>query len=187
MALERQRRQFTVMEYHRMAEAGVFREDDRVELIRGEILMMTPIGPRHVYYVNRLTRSLVRALDDSTGEVSVQNPVQVEERSEPQPDILVVRPRGRHYLTELPQHHDVLLAVEVSDSSLKYDREVKIPLYAAAGIPESWILDVEALIIERHTDPRPDGYARMERLHANDQVTLVSLPACRIDLAEILG
>lgn len=186
MALERQRRQFTVEEYHRMAEAGVFGEHDRVELIRGEILMMTPAGPRHSYFVRRVNRVLVRAVGDRA-EISVQDPVQVEARSEPEPDIAVLRPRGREYLTEHPQRGDVLLAVEVADSSLHHDREVKIPLYSEAGIPEAWLLDVENLVVERYTDPRPDGYARLERLHANDHVELVALAGCRIDLSQILG
>lgn len=186
MPVELQRRRFTVDEYHRMGEAGIFHEDDRIELIRGEIVMMSPIGPRHVYYVNRLTQVLVVAVA-RTGEVSVQNPTVMEERSEPQPDVVVIKPRGRHYLGKLPESGDVLLAVEVADTSLDRDRQVKIPLYAEAGIAESWILNIEEAIIERYTEPGPRGYGRMERLGTRDRVTLVGLPGCTIDLGEVLG
>lgn len=186
MPVELQRRQFTVDEYHRMGEAGILREDDHVELIRGEIVMMSPIGPRHVYYVNRLNQVLVVTVGPA-GEVSVQNPAIMEERSEPQPDVVVIKPRGRHYLGKLPESGDVLLAVEVADTSLERDRQVKIPLYAAAGVAESWILNIEETVIERFTGPGRGGYAKMERLGSKDRVTLVALPGCTIDLAAILG
>lgn len=186
MAVEIQRRRFTTDEFHKMGEAGIFHEEDRLELIDGEIVMMTPIGPRHAYYVNRLNKVLVQAVGE-LAVVSPQNPVQVERRSEPQPDLVVLRPRGREYLAATPGKEDALLIVEVSDSSLAYDRDVKVPLYAAAGVPESWILDVEAQEIERHTMPAPGGYRRIERLSAGDRVTLVALPMVTIDLAQMLG
>ena len=186
MALEIQRRRFTAEEFHRMGEAGLFREDGRIELIDGEILMMTPIGPRHVYYVNRLTSVLIRAVGD-LAIISPQNPVGIERRSEPQPDLVVLRARGRDYFNALPGKDDALLVVEVADSSLEYDRSVKMPLYANAGIPESWLLDVDACVIERCTEPGPDGYARIERCGAEGRITLVALPSVTIDLASILG
>jgi Uma2 family endonuclease len=169
-----------------MGEAGIFDENDRVELIRGDIVMMSPIGPRHVYYVNRLNQVLVVAVGRA-GEVSVQNPAIMEEESEPQPDVVVIKPRGRHYLGNLPERRDVLLAVEVADTSLEHDRRVKIPLYAEAGIPESWILEVEQRVVERYTKPGRTRYGKMERLGSKDRVTLVALPGCTIDLAEVLG
>lgn len=186
MTLELRRRSFTVEEYHRMAETGVLAGKDRLELIHGEILMMTPIGPRHAYYVSRLTQILVPIVGEH-GLVWAQNPVQVEAQSEPQPDIVIVRPRGRDYLRQLPVNSDVLLAIEVADSSLEYDRDVKLPLYASAGIPESWILDVNQVRIERHTEPAADGYRKRELLGSKDAVTLLMLPQCRINLADILG
>lgn len=186
MPLELHRRPFTVREYHRIAEAGVFAENDRLELIRGDIVMMSPIGSRHVFYVNRLNDVLV-PLVGQKGQVSVQNPVELEEASEPQPDVVVLRRRGEHYLTRLPMNEDVLLAIEVADSSLEYDRQVKLPLYAGAGVPESWILDVNKVLIERHTTPGPHGYAKRELLGAGDTVALVAIPGCHIDLAAILG
>lgn len=186
MPLELSRRLFTVEEYHRLAEAGVLGEDDRVELIRGEILMMSPIGSRHIYYVNRANRVLVSRIALHQGEISVQNPVIVDPRSEPQPDLLVLKPRGRHYHAHVPDRADVLLALEVADSSLAYDRRIKRPLYAEAGVPEYWILNVDEQVIERHTGPRPDGYARLDRLVRQDMVTLVALPEISIALSELL-
>ena len=186
MALEIQRRRFTAEEFHRMGEAGIFQEGDRVELIDGDVVMMSAIGPRHVYYVNRLNQVLVRAVGE-LGLISPQNPVGVERRSEPQPDVVVLRARGREYLAALPAKDDALLVVEVSDSSLEYDRTVKMPLYAAAGIPESWLLDVEAGVIERHTGPGPRGYRTIEKCTAADRITLVALPSVTVDLATILG
>jgi Uma2 family endonuclease len=186
MALERPRRPFSVAEYHRMGESGVLGNQDRLELIHGDVLMMSPIGPRHVFYVNRLNDVLV-PLVGQKGQVSVQNPVQVEETSEPQPDVVVIRRRHEQYLTRLPVNEDVLLAIEVADSSLDYDREVKLPLYSAAGIPESWILDVNVPLVERHTEPGPHGYRKRELLRSGDVATLVAIPDCTVEIAAILG
>ena len=183
MTTERARRLFTVEEYHKIAEAGVLGEDDRVELIRGEIVMMSPIGAAHVHFVNRLNKILVPKVGE-LGLVSVQNPVIVDPHSEPQPDILVLKPRD--YRTRLPAREDVLLAVEVADTSLAYDRRVKRPLYAEAMVPEYWVLDVAAAVIERCTGPEGDGYRHMERLRSGDSVTLIALPAITIELAAIL-
>lgn len=130
---------FTVEEYQKMGEAGVFGEDDRVELIDGEIVEMTPIGWRHVEAVDRLNH-LLWSFAAGRHRVSVQNPVVLGEHGEQQPDLMLIREPGR--TGRLPEAADVLLVVEVSDSSLAYDRNVKLPRYAAAGIPEAWILDL---------------------------------------------
>src|SRR5215204_7706797 len=136
-----------------MGEAGILHEDDRVELIEGEIVEMAAIGTRHFSCVNRLTRMLVMGVGDAA-VVSVQNPVRLNEHTEPQPDITVIRPRD--YTESLPLPEDVLLLIEVSDTTLVYDRKVKLPLYARAGIREVWIVDLAGEVIERHTGP--SGY-----------------------------
>jgi Uma2 family endonuclease len=138
------RYRFTVEEYHKMAEAGVFSEDDRVELIQGEVVEMTPIGWRHARCVSTLNMLLTRYADGRY-VVSVQNPIAVDEHGEPQPDLALVTelPVGR-----LPGPEEVLLVVEVSVTTLSYDRNVKLPLYARAGIPEAWIVDLTGEIIE---------------------------------------
>jgi Uma2 family endonuclease len=136
------RRRFTVHDYHRMGEAGILHEDDRVELIEGEIVEMAAIGTRHFSCVNGLTRLLVRGVGDEA-IVSVQNPVRLDEHNEPQPDLTVLRVRD--YRESLPVPEDVLLLIEVSDTTLRYDRGVKLPLYARAGIREVCILDLPSV------------------------------------------
>jgi Uma2 family endonuclease len=130
---------FTVGEYHRMGEAGVFHEDDRVELIDGQVVEMTPIGPRHAGCVNRLNGLLSR-LGGGDVTLSIQNPVLLGERGEPQPDVTVLRHRADGYATRHPEPADILLVIEVADTSVEYDRSIKIPLYARAGVPEAWLV-----------------------------------------------
>jgi Uma2 family endonuclease len=131
--MEVKRRRFTVHDYHRMGEAGILHEDDRVELIEGEIVEMAAIGTRHFSCVNRLNRLLVMSVGDEA-VISVQNPVRLNEHTELQPDLAVIR--ARDYRESLPEPDDVLLLIEVSDTTLAYDRGVKLPLYAKAGITE---------------------------------------------------
>jgi Uma2 family endonuclease len=129
-------RRFTVAEYYRMGKAGILRPDDRVELIRGVIVEMAPIGSRHAYCVDRLTRIFQRALRDEEGWVRTQHPVSLPGDSEPHPDLVIARGPGNQYAQRHPQPDEVLLLIEVADSSLVYDRRTKVPLYAGAGIPE---------------------------------------------------
>lgn len=168
------RRRFTAHEYHRMGEAGIFREGERVELIEGEIVEMNPIGARHVRCVNELTWSLARRAGDEEVRISVQNPVRLDGGLEPQPDLAVIR--ARDYGGALPGPGDVLLLVEVSDTTLSYDRNTKLPLYARAGIEESWIVDLAGGAIERHNEPAEDGYRRMERVGRGHQLASEALP-----------
>lgn len=167
------RRRFTVHEYHRMAEAGILHEDDRVELIEGELIEMAAIGSRHFTCVNGLNRLLVRAVGNEA-IVSVQNPVRLSEYGEPQPDLAVIRPRD--YRDSLPGPEDVLMLIEVSDTTLEYDREVKLPLYARFLIPEVWIVDLQAGAIERHTEPSKDGYGLVQRVRSGASIESKALP-----------
>src|SRR5512144_1217283 len=150
------RARLTVAQFQKMGEAGILPPDSRVELIDGEILEMAPIGPPHVHLVNRLTRLLVRALGDEA-IVSVQNPVVLDEYSEPQPDLTVL---GAHPEREgrLPEARDVLLLVEVSDRTLQFDRRVKLPLYAKRSVREVWIVNVPDRVVEVHREPRDGAY-----------------------------
>ena len=149
--MEVKRRRFTVHDYHRMGEAGILHEDDRVELIEGELVEMTAIGTRHFSCVNRLTRMLVMNVGNDA-IVSVQNPVRLNEYNEPRSDLAVIRPRD--YKESLPMSEDVLLLIEVSDTTLAYDRGVKLPLYARAGIREVRIVDLPNESIARYTSPQ---------------------------------
>jgi Uma2 family endonuclease len=175
---------FTVHDYHRMGEAGILHEDDRVELIEGELVEMTAIGTRHFSCVNRLNRLLVMNVGDEA-IVSVQNPVRLNEYNEPQPDVTVIRPRD--YRESLPMPEDVLLLIEVSDTTLAYDRGVKLPLYARTGIREVWILDLPGETIERYTDPSEEGYRRADRLRRGQTLESIALPSLTPTVDEILG
>jgi Uma2 family endonuclease len=178
------RRRFTVHDYHRMGEAGILHEDDRVELIEGEIVEMAAIGTRHFTCVNQLNRLLVRGVGDAA-IVSVQNPVRLDEHTEPQPDLAVLQTRD--YRESLPMPEDVLLLIEVSDTTLAYDRGVKLPLYARAGIPEVWIVDLMGEVIERHTGPSGDGYGHVERLRRGEEIRSSALPGPDFRVEAVLG
>jgi Uma2 family endonuclease len=177
------RRRFTVAEYQRMGEMGIFSEDDRVELIAGEIYQMSPIGVRHARCVNRLNRILNR----QTGPdmlIGVQNPVYLPGESALQPDVAIVRDREPGDLW--PTLADILLVMEVSDSTLAYDRGTKLPLYASAGIAEAWIVDLAAETLERYTEPRDGLYHLAARARSGESVTSTVLPALTIPVADIL-
>ena len=178
------RRRFTVHDYHRMGEAGILHEDDRVELIEGEIVEMAAIGTGHFACVNQLNRLLVRGVGDAA-IVSVQNPVRLDEHTEPQPDLTVLRVRD--YRESLPMPEDVLLLIEVSDTTLAYDRGVKLPLYARAGIREVWIVDLVDEVIERHIDPSRDGYRGFKKVRRGEKIEFAALPELAFPLDAVLG
>lgn len=178
------RRRFTVHEYHQMAEAGILHEDDRVELIDGEIVEMGPIGGRHALCVSLLNRLLVRGVGDRA-IVSPQNPVRLDEHHEPQPDLAVVRDRA--YGRSLPTPGDTLLLIEVSDTTLSYDRNFKLPIYARAGIPEVWIVDINGQRVERHSDPSGDSYRHTELARKGETLASTMLPGLTLRVDDVLG
>lgn len=180
------RRRFTVHEYHRMAEAGILHEDDRVELIDGEVVEMSPIGGRHAKCVTELTRLLAPLISDQV-LLSVQNPIRIGEYYEPQPDVTVLRPSERYRAGELPEPQDVLVLIEVSDTSLPHDRTVKLPLYARAGIPEVFIVDLVSDTIERHTEPTGNGYRLTARARRGETLESVALGALVLSADAVLG
>jgi Uma2 family endonuclease len=177
---------FTVAEYHRLAELGILHEDDRVELLQGQIVVMSPIGPRHAGCVDRLTRSFSRRTAD-LAVVRVQNPVVLGERAEPEPDVSLLRPPIERYTNAHPRPADVMLIVEVADSTLDYDRDVKLPLYASAGIPEVWLVDLGGERITLYRDPGPDGYRDVATASRGDSITPRLLPHVSLAIDEILG
>jgi Uma2 family endonuclease len=177
---------FSVDEYERMGTAGILERDSRVELIDGEIVEMTPIGSRHAACVKRLNSLLVAALGDRA-VVGVQDPVVLDEHSEPQPDISVLVPQQDYYETEHPRPSDILLVVEVADTSLAFDRNVKLPVYAAAGVPEVWLVDLVSGNVETHTEPSGSGYATVTVLSRGDTVTPAAFPDLTIASDAILG
>ena len=179
------RHRWTVDDYHRMAEVGLLDADARVELIEGEIVEMAPIGDPHIDVSNRLTRLLVLAVGER-GIVSVSNPVRLNAHSEPQPDFAVLRPRA-DYRTRGPRPDDAMLVVEVSDTTLRRDRGVKRPLYASAGIPEYWIVNLEERYVEIHRSPAGDTFASVERKGPGDVATIEALPGVAIPVTDVLG
>jgi len=171
----------TVHDYYRMAEVGLLSPDDRTELIEGEIIDMPPIGDRHGAVVRLLTTRLVRAVGDAA-EVSCQLPVRLSLRSEPQPDFAIVKAKeGGH--RKHPQPRDILLLIEVSDSTLRYDLGKRAALYAAHAIPEYWVFDLRHNRVWRHCAPRGREYTQ------RDEITEGALPlptlGADLDLAEL--
>lgn len=186
MPVQAPRRLFTVTEFHQMDEAGVFDEDDRVELLAGEVVEMTPIGRLHagcVNYLNRVFSGLVGA----TAIVSVQNPVRLGEHSEPQPDVALLRFRRDLYRDAHPGPLDVLLLVEVADISAEADRVDKVPLYARAGIPEVWVVDLGSRVIDVYREPATEGYRNHRRVGPGDRLTSIALAALDLPASEVLA
>ena len=184
--VEPARRLFSVDEYHRMAEAGILGADERVELIEGEIVQMAPIGPGHIGCVINATRLFVTRLGDHA-VVSPQNPVVIQPRSEPQPDLVLLRPRPVSYSRELPASHDVLLAVEVADTTVRFDRMVKARLYARADIPEFWLCLAADGLVEVYRGPGPDGYADMTRHLPGQAVSPLAFPDVTFAVTEFFA
>jgi len=180
------RRLFTVEEYHRMAEAGVLGADERVELIEGEVIRMAPIGPRHAGCVINATRLFITRLGERA-VVSPQNPVVIRPRSEPQPDLLLLRPRAVSYSRELPAAEDVLLAVEVADTTVRFDRLVKARLYARAGIQEFWLCLAMDGAIEVCRAPAADGYTSVALYGPGQMVSPLAFPDVSFGVTEFFA
>lgn len=175
----------TVDEYYRMAEAGLLAHDARVELIEGEVIDMAPIGSRHAGIVNRLNRLLDRAVGDRA-VVAVQQPLRLDSRSEPQPDLCVLKPRPDFYGNSHPAPGDVLLLIEVSDATLAYDQGPKAALYARHGIPELWVVDAQGGQLICMRQPSAAGYSWSAVLGIQASVEVAALPDIRIELAAFL-
>ena len=185
VALDRRYR-FTVDQYHRMAEAGIFDADCRLELVDGVIFEMTPVDPWHSGVVNWLTHRFVTALGDRT-VVHVQNPVELDPRSEPQPDIMLLSPREDFYRTAHPEPEHSLLLVEVANTSLRHDRGRKLPVYARTGVSEVWIVNRRADAVEVFRTPSSRGYQEHEVVGRGGHVAPAAFPDCRLLVDDILG
>ena len=187
MAVALKTHRFTVDEYHRMGEVAIFSEDDRVELLAGEIIEMCPIGPLHAGTVGFLNALFTSRLG---GEVIVwvQNPLLLRtEDSEPQPDVALLRPRTDFYTRDHPEAQDVYLVIEVADTSVVADRDVKFPIYARAGVPEAWLLDVSTERLEVHRHPGPDGYQDVRFFQRGEWVAPLAFPDLVLTVDGLLG
>jgi Uma2 family endonuclease len=178
-------RRFNVDEYYRMGEAGIFGTEERVELIRGAIVQMNPIGNPHAECCDRLNEMLVLAFT-KRAKIRVSNPIRLDEMSEPQPDFAILKLRDKPRETH-PKADEVLVAIEVSVSSIRYDRNVKAPLYAEFGIPEYWLVDLESETIEVRRKPIKSGYEELQTLRRGDQLRCLAFSDTALDVAAILG
>ena len=186
MVAVQEKYRFTVEEYYRMGEVGILSPDVRVELVDGEIRRMPPIDPPHASIVHRLNAVLGRKLLGKV-VVGIQSPIRMDDFNEPQPDVTVLRFRDDYYGSQHPMPADVLLVIEVADTSLRYDRDEKMPRYGAAGIPESWLVDVQAGTITVFTKPRAGGYGQERVVTRGQEIMSVAVEGLRLQVDEALG
>lgn len=185
MALDTiQLRRFTVMEYHRMHDAGILSEDDQVELIDGEIVQMSPIGSQHAACVDRLV-ALLFARFLGQIQIRVQSPVMLDDHSEPEPDVALLHLKANAYADAHPGPDDILLVVEVADATLDFDRTVKMPRFAAAGIQEAWIVNLLEGCIEVYREPGKEGYHKRQIYQRGDSWESVIFPGVFFKVNEI--
>ena len=176
---------FSVKEYYRMAETGVLKPDARVELLNGEIIDMSPIGPFHGGVTNYLIEILTSA-SKCRWMTAVQNPVRLDDHSEPQPDLVLLKPSPDFYRNRHPQPEHVYLLIEVSDTSLMTDREEKLPAYGRAGIAEVWIVNLNDETVEVYREPHFTGYGSKTILRAGDIAKPLAFADVAVDVTELL-
>jgi Uma2 family endonuclease len=186
MAVQLTRRQFTVDDYYAMLRAGILSPDDRVELIDGEIVEMPPMGPGHAGSIGSVTSLLIRLFGDRA-QLRVQCPVRLGRFDEPEPDLALVRVRADSYRTAHPTPADVFLVIEVSDTTLATDRGTKMPLYARAGLPEAWILDLQHDLVLVHREPTPEGYRLVSTACLGDRLSPLAFPDCELAVDDLLS
>jgi len=186
MSVQFQRHYFNVDDYYRMAEVGLLSAEQRVELIEGEIVEMSPVGSTHAGTVDRSNSFLNRNLGDAV-IVRVQNPIRLDDFSEPQPDLALLKPRKDFYAKSHPTPEDVLVVIEVADTTVNYDRNIKLPLYARAGITEAWLMVLPKDIIEVHSQPRNGKYQKVQRLKRGKSLTSSAIPGFACKVEDLLG
>lgn len=175
---------FSVGEYYRMAETGILSPDARVELLDGKIIDMSPIGPNHGAVTKRLNHIFTDLANDRW-VVSVQDPVHLDEYSEPQPDLMLLKPAADYYASDHPKPEDVFLLIEVADSSLELDREQKLPAYGRAGVREVWIVNLGDKAIEVYREPHFAGYGSRAVVRSGDEVSLQAFPDVSLDTGKL--
>lgn len=179
------RHRLTVDQFHRMGEAGVIGPEVRVELVEGEVVEMAPIGTRHAAVVKRLLGMLAGVIAERA-VLSVQDPLRLDDHSEPQPDLMLLAPREDFYASAHPGPADVLLLVEVCDTTSRYDRDVKVPLYARHGVAEVWLIDLDERLVHVMRDPRDGRYTQITVSATPGVVAPAALPEATVDLAPLL-
>lgn len=180
------RHRFTADDYQQMGRAGILAEDDRVELINGEVVTMSPIGTRHVAAVNRTTRALVMVVREKA-IVQPQGSARLDIYNEPQPDFALLEPRADFYRSKHPGPSDILLLVEIADSSLSYDKEVKGRIYAEMNIREYWLADLKRDVVLCYSEPRDNSYQSVREYRSGDLIAAQALPDCPIPVDDLLA
>lgn len=186
MSRQLAKRWITADEYERMGEAGIFRPDDRLELLEGEIYEMSPINPPHAGCVGFLT-SFLGGLAERRFIVSVQNPVRLDDHSEPQPDVMLLRWRDDYYRHAHPTPADVLLVIEVADATVESDRSYKIPLYAGAGVPEAWVVNIPAERVEVYAEPVAGEYMVVKFYQRGEELQAHTFTGLSVGVNDVLG
>jgi Uma2 family endonuclease len=183
--LSARRRRLTVAEYHKMGEAGILDEDSRVELIEGELIQMAPIGTPHASTIDHLTRLIVKRTEDVI--VRIQNPIGLGDYSEPEPDIVLAKGKPGGYSKKHPGPKDILLVIEVCDTTLQFDRQVKVPLYARHKVPEVWLLDLSDEQVEIYRKPGTNGYGQVLRPSAAEKIFPALLPQLKLTPSQLFA
>lgn len=186
MTVQILRKKFTVGQYHQMIESGILTDRDRVELLNGEILEMSPVGRRHAACADRLTELLIVQLVGKA-IVRTQNPIRLSDDSEPQPDIAVLRRRDDFYAAGHPQADDIFLVIEVADTTIEFDREIKIPTYAQENIPVVWLVDLNAEVVEVFQEPTSQGYRNRQRFQSDQMLTIPNFSETQLGVDQILS
>jgi len=185
MAVQLTKRLFTVDDFYRMVDAGILHEKDRVELIEGEVLAMSPIGSPHGAAVDRANRALVNAAGERA-IVRVQGSVRLDRYNQPQPDVVLLRPKKDFYATKHPGPLDILLIVEVAQSFIEYDKTIKARIYARTGVVEYWVADIDQDCVLVYSNPSKDGYRSLRQLVRGESISPELLPQCRIAIDSLL-
>lgn len=179
-------RKFTVEEYQQMAELGILTAQEKVELIEGEIIKMSPIGLKHIATVNRLTNSFVNIFREKV-IVSVQNPIELNNYSQPEPDVVLLKYVKDFYETKRPTPDDILLLIEVSDSTLKYDQDVKLPLYAQSKLNEVWLVNLIDHCLEVYRNPKGQKYQQINILDKQNTISCLAFPEININISDFFS
>ncbi len=185
MVIRSPHKKFTIEQYHQMAASGILTPTDRVELIEGEIVQMSPVGPRHAICVDRLNKCFSRNLPPEV-VVRVQSPIHLNKNTEPQPDLTIFLEKPGSFLAGHPRPNEVLASVEVSDSTIEYDRKTKAPLYARAGIQELWIVDLNELAIEAYRLPNSTGYQKIQTFRRGESLAFRAFPDTIFTVEQLL-
>lgn len=175
MTTHLEQRLITVSEYEQMARSGILAKEERIELLNGTLIYMSPANPLHALIINNINALLIRKLTDDIALVSIQNPVRIPDLSEPEPDVTVIKPPKSNYVDRHPHPEDILLVIEVANTSLEKDKKIKLPIYAQAGIPEYWIVNIDKQEIEAYHTPAGDNYKFRELVKKDEMATIKSL------------